>query len=200
MPLPPESWRANLRPASFRGAGFKVDVAARGGGRRTTEHQFPKRDDPEAEDMGRQAKKFTLTGYVIGEDYTAQRDTLIAALETEGSGLLVHPTMGEFLVNPGLFGTTERRERGRMAEFEMEFLEAGSQSSTSAQTDTQGAVASSAADASDANAQSLANNLNGTPTADASSVIGSGVNNAGFGSVPAGLSSSGFAGQPLFSD
>ena len=196
MAIPFETWRRNLRPASFRGVGFKVELHARSGGRRTTQHQFPKRDDGEAEDMGRQAKRFAVTAYVIGDDYAAQRDALIAALETEGSGLLVHPTMGQFQVNPGVYSTVERRERGRMAEFEMEFFESGPQAGTSASADTQGAVRSAAATASAANQQSTLNALKGTPDASPSSVLGSGVNNAGFGSVP----SNGFLGQPLLPD
>lgn len=144
MPIPFEAWRSRLRPASFRGAGFKVDVNTRASGRRTALHEFPKRDDPEAEDMGRRARRFSVTGYVIGADFLDQRDALIDALETAGSGLLVHPTMGEFMVNPGDYNTAERRERGRMAEFEMVFVESGNQLGTAGQTDTQGAVGNAA--------------------------------------------------------
>ena len=35
------------------------------------EFQFPKGDTPYAEDMGRAAKRWQITGYVIGDDYTA---------------------------------------------------------------------------------------------------------------------------------
>jgi prophage DNA circulation protein len=150
MPMPFEAWRASLRPASFRGAGFKVDINTRNGGRRTTLHQFPKRDDPESEDMGRQARRFTISGYVVGPDFLAQRDALILALEAEGAGQLVHPTMGEFQVNPGEYSSVERRERGRVVEFEMVFFEAGNQVGTSGLDDTQAAV-NTAATAAEAN-------------------------------------------------
>ena len=143
-----EPWKARLVPASFQGAGFKVDVSARSGGRRTVLHEFPKRDDPYAEDMGRAAQRFTIAGYVLGADYFDQRDALIAALETEGSGTLIHPTMGEFHVNPGPYSVTEHRERGRIAEFEMSFVEAGSNGNASPSSDTQSNV-SAAANSSD---------------------------------------------------
>ena len=184
MPMPTEAWRQALRPASFRGVQFKVDVNSRGGGRRTSLHQFPKRDDPEAEDMGRQAKRFTISGYVIGGDFVAQRDALIAALETEGAGLLVHPTMGEFQVNPGEFTTSERRERGRMAEFEMTFFEAGNEIGTSSVDDTSAAASSAGSNASDANAQALSSN-GGLGTVPSNGFNGLGTS-LGYGSIPVG--------------
>ncbi len=155
-------WKARLVPASFRGVEFKIDVGSRSGGRRTVLHEFPKRDDPYAEDMGRSAQRFTIAGYVIGGDYFDQRDALIEALETEGAGTLVHPTMGEFQVNSGPFAVTEHRERGRIAEFEMSFVEAGANGDASPADDTQSSV-DNAANKSDAATGATANAaLNGT--------------------------------------
>lgn len=142
-------WRDRLRPASFRGVGFHVEIGARSGGRRPVLHEFPKRDTPYAEDMGRKGGGFTITAYVIGSAYTLDRDDLIEALETEGPGLLVHPTMGEFDAQPGPFSVVERRERGGFAEFEMNFLEAGSRDPFTITNATQGQVGS-AADAAEA--------------------------------------------------
>lgn len=100
------SWREDLRRvkhpdgrvligASFRGVAFFVDEAERSGGRRTVKHEFPFADDPFYEDLGRKARDFHITGYVLGDDYLTQRDTLMAALEDEeGSGELVHPYDG----------------------------------------------------------------------------------------------------------
>lgn len=144
------SWRDNLRPSSFRGAGFQVEAAGRGGGRRNAQFEFPKKDTPYAEDMGRRARRFAVTAYIIGDDYQGQRDALIAALEQEGAGLLNHYTLGQHRVSVDTYNVTERRDRGRFCEIEMQFSEAGRPPSQSVQQDTQAAVKGSSATASDA--------------------------------------------------
>jgi prophage DNA circulation protein len=123
MPIP--IWRLQLLPASFRGALFHVENNSRQAGRRVVLHEFPKRDIPYAEDMGRKARAFPVAGYVIGPFYKFQRDLLVAALETEGAGLLVLPTLGQWLVQPREYSVRESRNQGGMAEFDMQFVEAG---------------------------------------------------------------------------
>lgn len=129
-------WRLRLRLASFNGVEFHVDVDAKSGGRRNALHEFPKRDIPYAEDMGRRARRFSIAAYVIGPDYVFEADDLVAELEREGPGLLIHPTMGEDLVNVDTYSRTERRERGGIAEFEITFMEAGEPTFTSPLVDT----------------------------------------------------------------
>jgi prophage DNA circulation protein len=53
-------WRDVLlsQPASFRGVIFHVETGGKSSGRRTVTHEYPKRDDPYAEDMGRVARHF----------------------------------------------------------------------------------------------------------------------------------------------
>jgi prophage DNA circulation protein len=147
-----EPWRARLQPASFNGAGFYVEADVKAGGRRNVRHEFPKRDTPYTEDMGRRVRRFVITGYVIqnrsnGFDYTVPRDALIAALETEGPGLLIHPTLGQDLVVQDTYQVTERQERGGMAEFEMTFYEAGAQTNSMSSVDTASAASAAASSA-----------------------------------------------------
>jgi prophage DNA circulation protein len=91
--------------------------------------------------MGRKARAFPVTGYVIGPDYQLNRDALIYALEREGPGQLILPTMGELtaemVVQPLTYGVRERRTAGGMAEFEMSFVEAG-EAGFDSLVDTQG--------------------------------------------------------------
>jgi prophage DNA circulation protein len=136
----PEVWRSQLYPATFRGIEFHVESREKGGGRRDVVHEFPKRDVPYSEDLGRRARRFTVSAYVIGADYISRRDALIDALEQEGPGLLVLPTQGEQQVNVDHYAVVERRQRGRMAEFEMTFTEAGGLPASSFQTDAAGNV------------------------------------------------------------
>lgn len=129
-------WRDDLRRvtlpdgrtligASFRGVPFLVEDSGRSGGRRLVEHEFPYRDEPEFDDLGRRMRGFSLTGYVLGDDYLEQRDALIDALETAGPGELIHPYYADTLrvVCPS-FSTDETRREGGRAMFSIEFREA----------------------------------------------------------------------------
>lgn len=143
MALPYQPWRAALQPASFRGAGFKVEAGGQAGGRRNATHEFPHRDVPYTEDLGRRARHWPITGYCIGPDYLDDRDDLIAALEAGDAGTLVHPTLGSMQVNVDTYSVSETRERGGICTFELAFVEAGSLTTNGVQADTQ-AQASSA--------------------------------------------------------
>jgi prophage DNA circulation protein len=118
-------WKLELLPASFRGVGFKIDANARGSGRRVVLHEFPHRDLPSTEDLGRRARAFPITGYVIGPYYKDDRDALIYALEAEGPGQLVLPTLGEYTVQAREYSVRENKRAGGIAEFEMNFVEVG---------------------------------------------------------------------------
>jgi prophage DNA circulation protein len=140
-------WRQRLQPGSYNGVPFHVDVDARSGGRRIALHEFPKKDTPYAEDMGRRARRFSITCYVLGPDYTFNRDDLIEQLEQEGPGLLIHPTRGDDMVVVDQYSVTERRERGGVADFEIAFTEAGSNDFSALGIDTQGQVSTAAQNA-----------------------------------------------------
>lgn len=52
-------------------------------------------------DLGRANRKYKVNCFVAGDDYLEQADKLIAALETQGPGTLVHPRYGRILVTVG---------------------------------------------------------------------------------------------------
>jgi prophage DNA circulation protein len=140
-------WKLALVPASFRAAPFKVDTNQRGSGRRALVHEFPHRDLPYTEDLGRKARGFPVVGYVIGPDYTVLRDLLIYALEAEGPGILTLPTMlnivgGAFMVQPREYTVREDKRSGGMAQFDMNFVEVG-EAAFDIAPDTQSGVNSS---------------------------------------------------------
>lgn len=141
----PSLWQLNLVPASFKGVPFKVDAGGKAGGRRSATFEYPKKNTPFSEDMGRRAKRLAITGYVIGDNYVAERDALTDALDSDGAGILVHPTLGQLNVL-GTYQTSETRQRGGICMIEMSFVEAGVAPSASVVDDTQSLV-SSAADA-----------------------------------------------------
>ncbi|MES2170561.1 MAG: DNA circularization N-terminal domain-containing protein [Actinomycetota bacterium] len=133
--LPSHAWRDGLSVvsfngrrlvgASFRGVPFFVEESDRAGGRRLVTHKFPFRNDPFVEDVGREARDFKITGYVIGDDYLTQRDRLLSALEDDdsGPGTLVHPYYGIKRAMCGPMSVRESRAEGGMATFTMAFTE-----------------------------------------------------------------------------
>ncbi|WP_295379542.1 DNA circularization protein [uncultured Pseudacidovorax sp.] len=129
------SWRDELRPASFRGVAFQVEGESGTFGRRTQVHEFPQRDKPYAEDLGRATRNFEFTAFLVGPDYLAQRDALLAALEQEGPGTLVHPWYGELSVSiKDPARVSHSRANGGMCEVALSFVEAGELSFPAAST------------------------------------------------------------------
>jgi prophage DNA circulation protein len=117
------TWRDQMGPASFREARFYVDTAERSGGRRGVTHEYPFRDQPHREDTGGMPRTFNVEGHVIGENYFAARDALIAELEKPGPGELVHPYYGTLRVAvDGKFSVRETTDRGGMATFSIPFI------------------------------------------------------------------------------
>jgi prophage DNA circulation protein len=139
-------WRESLRPGSFRGAAFKVDEHGWQLGRRTELHEYAGRDEPWAEDLGRQARRWRVEAYVIGPDYMAARDALAQALEAPGPGVLVHPFLGVLTVAvDGLAEVSETFAGGGQALFSITFVEAGVNLAPAIGIDTAAAAAASAA-------------------------------------------------------
>lgn len=139
------SWRDNLQKAKFRDAEFHVQATDGQVGRRTVLHEYPQRDDPYAEDLGRKAREFNLDAYVIGADYMAARDVLIAAIEKPGPGTLVHPYRGTHLVVVTACRISETSDEGGMARFQLTFVEAGKNENPASRLDTGSAVSTKAA-------------------------------------------------------
>ena len=128
----PNSWRQSLLRASFRGFEFHVESGGVSGGRRVVAHEFPKRNTPYSEDMGRRVQRWPIQGYIIVSpdepDYIPARDDLLNALESDGPGILVHPTIRQgnpTLVMVDAYTMTETREKGGYVLFEMSFVERG---------------------------------------------------------------------------
>lgn len=121
-------WRDKWQNAKFRDAGFFVETAARAGGRRVALHEYPKRNEDYAEDMGKKANRFIIQGYLIGPNYLDLRDALITALEQDGPGMLRLPLpymMRDVQVMVQQYNVAENRERGGMCMIDMDFVEYG---------------------------------------------------------------------------
>lgn len=121
-----DTWLFRLQPASFRGIPFKVSDDEATFGRRTVTHEYPLRDVPYTADLGRKARRYSVSAYVIGSDYMTQRDRLLTALEQQGAATLIHPFYGSVTVNvDGEIKVHHSRDNGGMCEISLQFVEAG---------------------------------------------------------------------------
>lgn len=132
------SWRDNLRPASFRGVSFYIAEVQIGAGRRLARHEYPQRDLPYLEDMGRKAREYKIEAYVLGADYMVGRDALLAAIEKPGPGQFVHPWHGTLVAVVQDCSLTESTQSGGYAKFSLTFVEAGKREAPSVRVDTAG--------------------------------------------------------------
>lgn len=133
--------RAALRPASFRGLAFHVEASTGRDGRRLAVHEYPGRDLPHVEDLGRSSRRLALTAHVIGPDWASRRDALVDACAREGAGLLVHPTLGQIQVRAESVSWSERADELGICRVEIEFVEdGGAPPSPTARLDVAGAV------------------------------------------------------------
>lgn len=116
---------AKLLPASFRGIPFNVEDTDFGAGRRTQVHEYPQRDKPYTEDMGRATRDLNFSAFLVGADYVEQANKLLGALEQSGPGTLVHPWFGSMqvsLVDKARVSFDSGLGRARV---HMQFVEAG---------------------------------------------------------------------------
>lgn len=129
-------WRDQWLPARFRKAMFHIDSGSKESGRRLVVHEFPKRELPYAEDMGRRAVEWSVRGYCIvyprdteiplyRRDYRTPRNLLIQALEQEGYGELQLPTLPPMQVAVQRYRVTEENRYGGFCVFDMTFVEQG---------------------------------------------------------------------------
>jgi len=132
-------FREDLQVASFRGAPFFCESNSRDNGRRIVLHEFPKKDLPYAEDMGRRAKSFAIRAFCITHpftregdagvlynvDYRVARKALLDALEQDGPGTLILPTLPSEQVVVMRYRLSEEERLGGFCAFEIEFTEYG---------------------------------------------------------------------------
>ncbi|WJV61350.1 DNA circularization N-terminal domain-containing protein [Pectobacteriaceae bacterium C52] len=120
------SWKDYLQDASLRGVPFKVSSDEARFGRRVQVHEYPNRDKPYSEDLGRATRRFSVDAYVIGDDFMIQRNKLINEIEKAGAAKLIHPYYGEMSITidePARLAHADNE--GRMCRISFSFVEAG---------------------------------------------------------------------------
>lgn len=136
-PTPDSDWQARLLTASFRGIPFGILDTRGSGGRRVRTHEYPFRDEPYSEDLGRRARRFQFSGFLVGDDAPEQLEPLLRAAEQKHSGMLVHPTRGYMQMQLEPVEYEERWDKGRYIEVRLSFVEPGRALYPASSTDTQ---------------------------------------------------------------
>lgn len=138
------TWQDQLRKATFRGVPFSVEAHETAVGRRTVTHEYPLRDKPFVEDLGRKARTLSIDAFVFGADYMAARDRLIQVFEQAGPGTLVHPYLGELTVSILDVKIRESTAEGGMARLSIALIESGEATFPNQVVNSSGAVRTAA--------------------------------------------------------
>jgi prophage DNA circulation protein len=88
------AWKNTLLPASFRGIGFEVAATGDDIERAVVAHEYPYVDGAQVEDLGRGARRISMTAVFYGDDYEIQLQQLLEAIDVPGAAELIHPVFG----------------------------------------------------------------------------------------------------------
>ncbi|MDR4027522.1 MAG: DNA circularization N-terminal domain-containing protein, partial [Bilophila sp.] len=90
-------------------------------------HEYPLRDTPYAEDLGKKAGKWQIEAFLVNgkSGYAERRDKLREALNASGPGTLIHPYLGELSVSVDGYSLKETTREGGYCTFSISFVEAG---------------------------------------------------------------------------
>lgn len=120
-------WSRTLRRASFRGVFFYVDEESLPKtGRRVARHEYVKAEEHATEDMGRLPREFRVRAYIANDQADSDAKRLIEACSTAGAFTLVMPFFGSNQVRCEGCAPSRKRERLGYVEFDLDFVEAGS--------------------------------------------------------------------------
>lgn len=88
----------SAKKGKFRGVEFHHENGSIGGGRRIAVHEYPYRDGPYTEDMGRTARRYSISGYITQPDVRDKVRRLQNALEQFGAGPLYHAWLNRTII------------------------------------------------------------------------------------------------------
>lgn len=193
MPTP---FQSTLLPGSYRGIPFVTEENGGEVGRRGMVHEYWGSNTPYSEDGGKRARRIEFRCFVLGDDCALQRDLLLSALEQPGAGLLIHPSMGIFMMQPDPLRPCRFHEiwsQNRRIEFELAFVEPGQLVYPTAGADTQAQSAGAGEDLQGAADQDFSGGVQNTASADdqdfSGGISGSGQGNQDFSGGTSGTPS-----------
>lgn len=112
-----------MRQASFRGVPFWVIGNGGENGRDIAIHNYPLKDSTWVEDLGRSQRRYDLHGFLMGNDQTSLKTMLQIAVEQEGPGLLIHPSLGILNVSVVSYKWREPDYTSNRSDIDISFIE-----------------------------------------------------------------------------
>lgn len=88
------AWADTLLDASFRGVTFDCLRAQDSAQRDSASHEYPYLDGADVEDLGRKARRITMSAAFFGKDYENRLQSFLKVLDEPGHGELIHPVFG----------------------------------------------------------------------------------------------------------
>ncbi len=88
------SWAETLLDASFRGVPFDAVKTSDSAQRALAAHEYPYVDGADIEDLGRGPRALSIEAIFFGDNYEAQLQRFLQALDEPGPGELIHPVFG----------------------------------------------------------------------------------------------------------
>jgi prophage DNA circulation protein len=117
------AWPDDLYSASYRGVAFEVEVSDAQFALRHQLHEFPGRDLGVAEQLGVAPSRFSVEGFIVGDDAQARKLELIGqCLKKDGGGTLVHPYYGALAVFCTNVSVRESNREGNLVRLSLEFV------------------------------------------------------------------------------
>ncbi|MDX1603768.1 MAG: DNA circularization N-terminal domain-containing protein [Salinimicrobium sediminis] len=126
--------------ASYKGVPFAITSSEVSFGRRLVTHEYPLKNQPYTEDLGRRVRIFTITGFILGPSYLDVRDRLVALSENGETGELIHPYYGNLRVDCRELKCQDSNDETRLMRFQAIYVESGESTFPLQTIDTVGAV------------------------------------------------------------
>lgn len=117
------SWFETLLDASFRGVPLQVQSESLQWQRALSEHGTPFKDGDRVKDLGRGARRVPMQVVVFGVNYEIELQNILRALNTPGTGELIHPIYGSMNVVSSTGEIKHHAERPDYAEISIVFVE-----------------------------------------------------------------------------
>lgn len=112
-------------PASFKGVPFEALDTNSEHGRRGAEGEFPFGETTAYADLGIKIRRYPISGRLAENSHIADTSLLIAAVESPGPGILVHPTRGPVMVACTSLRVNDNPDEAQGVTYvDMEFVEA----------------------------------------------------------------------------
>ncbi|MBB4590167.1 prophage DNA circulation protein [Rhizobium leguminosarum] len=124
------NWQKTLRPASYRGVSFFVEVDDLSGGKRLALHEYAGGRQTVIEELGLSTSVFDVTLYLLGDAADAQALALQAVMLADGPGFLVLPMDGGMLATAENFRRSRGKDRNGYVGFDVTFIPSSNEAGT----------------------------------------------------------------------